>query len=551
MNNRSKTSVAATALLCVVANSGTFEANAQPAATFPKFVPGQYMAPRMVASVADPTDEQLLVAARLAAKSEYGMTPLGKIERGQIVHVILPYEQDKRVFNALKSAMEERGVTLTPVSMSEVLGLTPEQFAARAKANLVHGYEGWKEVGIFEPAYIPFLPEKVQKEFGEPLTMFYRANYYPAFFDKHPEIHNVLIDPAGAGVFFSKNAGKKHAGKFRGNWPYVTTTDLMVNPGEFPADVWAMVEEKIAKPARFVSEGTIDDPQGTHVRWRMSREQAARWAQYVNIVNNHLFVYPKTAETTELSGVIAGTANHSGFFPHMAVHLSERGRVVKVEGGGRYGELFRDLINQPKLANTQVPTAPEKGYWYFTADGLGTNPKYVRNMQMLEDGSSDYANLPERQRAGVMHLSFSSWAASIDAPQEEVEKALKTGERIGPYAIDPRDLDYMHKNDLPVRHNVHFHNYFVSVRWKMADTGNWITVTDKGHLAAFDDPEVRALASKYGDPKEVFSYNWVPAIPGINVAGDYMRDYGSKPWEWIVNEWKKIKDGSYAYLVKK
>jgi len=47
---------------------------------------------------------------------------------------------------------------------------------------------------------------------------------------------------------------------------------------------------------------------------------------------------------------------------------------------------------------------------------------------------------------------------------------------------------------------------------------------------------VRLLASKYGDPDELHREAWIPAVPGINVPGDYMKDYGLNPVSWIKNE---------------
>ncbi len=54
-----------------------------------------------------------------------------------------------------------------------------------------------------------------------------------------------------------------------------------------------------------------------------------------------------------------------------------------------------------------------------------------------------------------------------------------------------------------------------------------------------DDPEVRKTAAKYGDPDEVLQEAWIPAIPGINVDGDYWQDYASNPAVWITREHQK------------
>lgn len=134
-------------------------------------------------------------------------------------------------------------------------------------------------------------------------------------------------------------------------------------------------------------------------------------------------------------------------------------------------------------------------------------------------------------------------------PREQVEEALKAGKRVGLFRDDPKDLMYGYEQKLPLSHTNHFHVYFPTIKWKLRDTGEWLAISTKGRPDAYDNPEVRALASKYGDPEVIFRYDWIPAIPGINVAGDYMKDYAQDPWKWVVNEWNQIKDGSYKYLV--
>jgi hypothetical protein len=234
----------------------------------------------------------------------------------------------------------------------------------------------------------------------------------------------------------------------------------------------------------------------------------------------------------------------------MAVYLGNQGRVERIEGGGKNGDLFRMLFNNPTLKNAQFPTESEPGYWYLAADGFSTNPKFIRNMPMAIDGSSDFANLPERERAGVVHLAFTSPAAQHDIDPKELEEGLKTGKPVGPIPADARDVAFAQENGLPTRHTEHIHNYFTTVRWQLSDTGQWVTISDKGRITAFQDPEVRALASKYGNPDDIFSYDWIPAIPGINVPGDYMKDYGTDPWKWISAEWHQMVAGTYKYLVR-
>jgi hypothetical protein len=67
---------------------------------------------------------------------------------------------------------------------------------------------------------------------------------------------------------------------------------------------------------------------------------------------------------------------------------------------------------------------------------------------------------------------------------------------------------------------------------------------DKGELTAFRSPEVRALASRYGDPRDVLSDDWAPHLPGINAPGKY-EDYAKDPWKTISGVIKRIQAGNY------
>ena len=118
---------------------------------------------------------------------------------------------------------------------------------------------------------------------------------------------------------------------------------------------------------------------------------------------------------------------------------------------------------------------------------------------------------------------------------------------------DPRDEEYAEEiglGNMLWAHTSHMHVYFPTVRWKLRDTGEWITIAEKGYVNAFDDEEVQALAAKYGDPELIFRYEWVPSIPGVNVAGDYESDYASNPWKWLMEEWQEITGGTYEYYVE-
>ncbi len=89
-------------------------------------------------------------------------------------------------------------------------------------------------------------------------------------------------------------------------------------------------------------------------------------------------------------------------------------------------------------------------------------------------------------------------------------------------------IKYAEEHKLPMGH-IHVHNYFATFEIKIQGSDYWYKIIDKGRPSAMDDPEIRALAVKYGDPDELLRFDWVPPLPGINCEGDYLKDYAPDP----------------------
>ena len=80
-----------------------------------------------------------------------------------------------------------------------------------------------------------------------------------------------------------------------------------------------------------------------------------------------------------------------------------------------------------------------------------------------------------------------------------------------------------------------------------ATPNRWVTITDKGRMTSLDNPEVRALASRYGNPDELLQEDWRPGMPGINQPGDYA-DYAQDPWKFVWGDIEKVMAGTYDYF---
>ena len=102
------------------------------------------------------------------------------------------------------------------------------------------------------------------------------------------------------------------------------------------------------------------------------------------------------------------------------------------------------------------------------------------------------------------------------------------------------NLEYAKRRKLPLGH-IHVHNYFITYEIKLHGSKNWQKIVDKGWLTAMSDPEIRVLATKYGDPDKLLSYDWIPPLPGINCEGNYLRDYAPNPVAYLKKRLKENK----------
>lgn len=501
------------------------------------FAAEKYPNPRYPAYLKPPKSvEDLMPAAREAVRQTAGKTPLGLAKSGQHIGVISTYGGDLMVKQALVRAYAERGVTADFLWHSEALGYTDEEF--KALGRWVTGGEGYREILNFRgdgaetgTPLMALFPKNLQEElFIRPPSGSSQnvGPALPALLNKHPEWDGFFAGEGGPYAKVMESVKPGSSKKFWGYVGYVTYVDLVSKVPYFPSDLQTLVEQRILQPIPFVSKGTFTDPEGTDISWSVTPEQAKKWYNGGDHPENHIFIYPNGWECIDMKGVIAGCSNHSGFHPRMEVYI-DKGMIQRIEGGGKAGEVNRFALYHPKLSQYSAykyPNAPSPGHWYVYHDGFGISPKYVRDYDQFIAGRRHSPNTAERNRAGTQHFGF------------------------GYDSRDKADVKYAMENKLPNTHLWHIHNYFTTVKWQLRDTGEWITVSDKGFLPIFDDKEVRALAAKYGDPDKIFQYDWIPEIPGINVKGDYQKDYGSDPWKYIMKGWEEIKAGTYRYFVK-
>ena len=124
---------------------------------------------------------------------------------------------------------------------------------------------------------------------------------------------------------------------------------------------------------RNAAEVRITSPEGTDIGWKVTEQQAELWPKGAYISGHILgstiqgirFGHPADTFLREakqlmptLNGVVGGTSNHTGYYPNIQVTI-EGGMIKKIEGGGRYGDLWREVVE--RYRDVQYPGFPYKG----------------------------------------------------------------------------------------------------------------------------------------------------------------------------------------------
>ncbi len=441
---------------------------------------------------------QLLPIARAHVRRRYGRSALGGIRPDDELLIITYPHQNDLVFEALREAMLSEGVAKVDRLDMTDLGMDVDEYSAA---------DGWREITDRLPPMI---------ESGVEFSVAAAA------------LKRFLEDRPGYTGVFAGEAGRRHwkraAGdRVRNNWVYGTYEDFISHANSFPDELWRIIDLRVVEAFTNAAAVRITSPEGTDIGWDVTPQQADLWRkgawQSGHILGSTIqgirfghsvdtFLDEAKTLMPTLNGVVGGTSNHTGYYPHIQVHVSN-GMIASIEGGGKYGELWREVVE--RYADVQYPGFPYRGWAYFNDASIGTNPKSYRQIETLWSYNDSWTNLPERAQAGVVHFGF------------------------GAEHWDQTFLSYAKANKLPTMHFPHVHNLFATYEIRQQDTGEWVKLIDRGRLTVLDDPEIVRLASALGGP-ELLEYDWIPALPGINHPGDYRTDYADDPAAWIRRE---------------
>ncbi len=551
------------------AASGSASPAAAPAGDYPEPRYPSYLKPVS-------TLEEILPHVRPLVRNKTGFqgAGLGIANAGETVTFVTTPASEPLIVAAIKKAMEERGVKVNVVPEYEMVGVSKEDAVEfqknRRSYTSEQGYmeaANWVESNFPDPdavkgwlkgrrpdLYATLFPQS--RDLSPKLKAVQQKMLLPnlgkgiqAYLTAHPEVRGIYWGKGG-GTFLRRNLHPLE-NKFLGLFLFDNRWDVMSALGTYPGDVWQLAEDQLMEPLVHVDKITAKDPEGTDVWSDINEEQAAHWARGV-YQRGHLYMFPNQATgrfgysvvdypafqkewlprepLAIMHGTIAGTTNHTGFFPRWEIHFNDKGYVGEVKGGGVVGDALKEFMQLPGINDLVYPFhKPEhKGYWYLYEIAFGTHPKAFRNPQAMEDGTV----IPERLRSGVIH-----WGLGITLHHDP-----------GVQAQSQKLLDFTAEHNMPRDHGFHTHTYFTTYKVHLRNADRWVTLLDKGRMTSLDNAEVRALASRYGDPDQLLTEDWRPEVPGINAPGDYLKDYAPDPWKTVKRVIDHVVAGTYDHF---
>lgn len=300
------------------------------------------------------------------------------------------------------------------------------------------------------------------------------------------------------------------------------TREMLGSPAVmYPYDIVYALDKKTWEKVRQAREVHVTDPEGSDYRftwfdeyWQViegshPRIKAAGSGSHiygpgrseVPLISSHLMGYPQgiVLEQSNAEGKVAGCHSTEGLFPRIEISLKKNG-IERVEGGGEFGRLWQQYLIATR--DITYPTLPGPGSKFLIETALGTHPKVHSPHNVFESATARRGWSYHRNRTGIFHIGLGQHLASAWA--------------------DARGLVGGHN---------HVNMWFATYRIKMKDGREALTV-DKGRLTALDDPEVRQVAARFGNPDELLQEAWIPEVPGINADGDYLKDYAKNPAAW-------------------
>jgi hypothetical protein len=253
--------------------------------------------------------------------------------------------------------------------------------------------------------------------------------------------------------------------------------DMLLSPSlTYPLELWDAIDEWTYKAMVNARKIEIVEDIGTHLTWELTADD---WASIegrgdedggetsLPYVPGHLFVpFPKSLKFE--GQVVINSLTFGG--PVDPVRLTVDGRrVTQVEGSGAFPDALRESFE--KYKDKTYAGMPGPGANWISTFAACTNPKFRRSpsWENTRGSARVHSWCLGHRRSGFLH-------SSVGAALENENSKL-------------------------IRHfDMAFPNLYADGKPVIVD----------GHLLGLDDPEVRKVAERFGDPDELLREDWVP-----------------------------------------
>lgn len=248
--------------------------------------------------------------------------------------------------------------------------------------------------------------------------------------------------------------------------------------GNYPEEILTTIAKVLWRQMWGAQQIELKDGEGTDLRWSLDSAAWEEMKDYDPTRNSTHITQPPPfrAHSPNMQGWLAGSATHSGPLPPLRLRVQD-GRVVEVQGGAHVGEYLRKMFVEYKAI--QYPGFPGPGSNWVEEAAVGTHPGHSRVPGAETFGwSAEMSSWVGAARAGVFHFAVGT-------------------------SHSGRNYPFARQHNLEIQH------------WDMEQYTPTLvmderTIIRQGHLLALDDPEVRRVASRYGDPDELLRVTWSP-----------------------------------------
>lgn len=263
--------------------------------------------------------------------------------------------------------------------------------------------------------------------------------------------------------------------KFNMLW-FVQNRERLATSARFPWEIQNAIVEKMYETLKGVKNLRMTDPNGTDLTWTFDD---VTWPRYLAAFGDRPSSHaPRMhlASPPNMRGVFVSTKTHPGMIPRLEMRI-EGGRIVELTGGGSLGDHMREAFE--KYKDIHYPGFPGPGINWVEYVAWGWNP-WIAPVSNAADlaWTGKFWGEELDQRAGTVHMGFGT-------------------------SYGAQNYNFTLEHGIPVNH---YDLYLM----RPTLTADGKVLIDAGHLTLLDDPEIRAMAAKYGDPDEILRERWHP-----------------------------------------